>query len=53
MVSNSKVSWVLMAFKKIETDNDIRYLTKLVSVLALEIWLRVFITKELTAKNKL
>ena len=46
-------NWVLMAFKKIETDNDIRYLTKLVSVLALEIWLRVFITKELTAKNKL
>ena len=46
-------NWVLMAFKKIETDNDIRYLTKLVSVLALEVWLRVFITKELTAKNKL
>ena len=46
-------NWVFTAFKKIETDNDIRYLTKLVSVLALEIWLRVFITKELTAKNKL
>ena len=46
-------NWVLMAFKKIETDNDIRYLTKLVSVLALEIWLRVFITKELNANKKL
>ena len=46
-------NWVLMAFKKIETDNDIRYLTKLVSVLGLEIWLRVFITKELNANKKL
>ena len=46
-------NWVFTAFKKIETDNDIRYLTKLVSVLALEIWLRVFITKELNTNKKL
>ena len=46
-------NWVFTAFKKIELDRDIRYLTKLVSVLALEIWLRVFITKELNANKKL
>ncbi len=40
-------------FKKIELDRDIRYLTKLVSVLGLEIWLRVFVTKELNANKKL
>ena len=46
-------NWVFTAFKKIELDKDIRYLTKLVSVLGLEIWLRVFITKELNANKKL
>ena len=46
-------NWVFTAFKKIELDRDIRYLTKLVSVLGLEIWLRVFITKELNANKKL
>ena len=46
-------NWVFTAFKKIELDRDIRYLTKLVSVLALEIWLRVFITKELNSNKKL
>jgi len=46
-------NWVVTAFKKIELDKDIRYLTKLVSVLGLEIWLRVFVTKELNANKKL
>ena len=46
-------NWVFTAFKKIELDRDIRYLTKLVSVLGLEIWLRVFVTKELNANKKL
>ncbi|MGQ0790603.1 MAG: asparagine synthase C-terminal domain-containing protein [Nitrosopumilaceae archaeon] len=38
--------WVQKAFEKVEFDGDIRYLTRLISIFALEIWLKIFITHE-------
>lgn len=46
-------NWVLRAFEKVENDSDIRYLNRLLSILALEIWFRIFITKEITGSKKL
>lgn len=46
-------NWVLRSFEKVEHDGDIRYLNRLISILALEIWCRVFITKELKKNKKL
>ncbi|KFM18798.1 putative asparagine synthetase glutamine-hydrolyzing protein [Marine Group I thaumarchaeote SCGC AAA799-P11] len=45
--------WVLMAFDKVEYDGDIRYLNRLISILALEIWIRLFITHEIKNSKKL
>ena len=45
--------WVLNAVEKVENDNDIRYLNRLISILALEIWFRLFITKEIKSSKKL
>ncbi|VVC05658.1 Asparagine synthase [uncultured archaeon] len=39
--------WVVKAFEKIEDDGDVRYLNRIISILALEIWYRIFITKEM------
>jgi len=46
-------NWTLRAFETMENDGDIRYLNRLTSILALEIWLRIFITKEMKAGKKL
>ena len=46
-------NWVLNAFEKIESDGDIRYLNRLISIFALEIWIQLFITKELKSTKKL
>lgn len=46
-------AWVLEAFEKINDDGDIRYLNRIISILALEIWYRIFISKELDSKQKL
>lgn len=40
-------NWVLRAFERVENDLDIRYLNRLISILALEVWLKIFVTKEL------
>lgn len=45
--------WVLSAFEKIENDGNIRYLNRLTAILALEIWYRIFISKEMNPKKKL
>lgn len=46
-------NWVLRAFQRVEDDGDIRYLNRLISILALEIWYRIFITKEIKHSQKL
>ena len=46
-------NWVIRAFEKVEDDGDIRYLNRLISILALEIWYRIFVTKEMKPNQKL
>lgn len=46
-------NWVIRAFEKVENDGDIRYLNRLISILALEIWYRIFITNEIKTNQKL
>ena len=36
-----------------KTDLDIRYVNKLLGILALEIWYRIFVTNELNPESKL
>ena len=45
--------WDLDAVEKIENDGDIRYLNRIISILALEIWYRIFILKEIKSSKKL
>lgn len=45
--------WVLEAIEKIENDGDIRYLNRIISILALEIWIRIFILGEIKPTKKL
>ena len=45
--------WILKAFEKVEFDGDIRYLNRLISILALEIWIQIFVTNELKSTKKL
>jgi len=40
-------NWVVRTFEKVNDDGDIRYLNRLISVLALEIWYNIFITKDM------
>lgn len=47
------INWVRRAFHTVDDDGDIRYLNRLISILALEIWYRVIITKEIKPRNKL
>jgi len=46
-------SWVSHALKIVDNDGDIRYLNRLISILALEIWLKIFVTNELKKSSKL
>lgn len=46
-------NWVIRAFEKVEDDGDIRYLNRLTSILALEIWYRIFVSKEMKPSKKL
>jgi len=46
-------SWVVSAFEKISQDGDIRYLNRLISILALEIWYKMIILKEFDQNQKL
>lgn len=48
---NSK--WVSRSFEIVENDGSIRYLSRLTSILALEIWYRTFISKEMSIDEKL
>ena len=45
--------WLLEAVDKVENDGDIRYLNRIISILALEIWYRIFILKEMKPSKKL
>jgi asparagine synthase (glutamine-hydrolysing) len=48
--------WLKSAFEKAESGTEelrLRYITRLFAVLALEVWLRLFITKEIKPTDKL
>ncbi len=48
--------WLKRAFDKTESETEetrLRYITRLFAILALEVWLRLFVTKELKATDKL
>jgi len=45
-------TWVLNAFEKIDSDGDIRYLNRIISIFALEIWLKLFVTCEMKSTKK-
>ncbi|MGI0073196.1 MAG: asparagine synthase-related protein [Nitrosotalea sp.] len=45
--------WVSMHFNKLESMNDIRYVNKFLGLLALEIWFRLFITKDMKPNEML
>ena len=45
--------WVIHALELIENDGDIRYLNRVTTILALEIWYRIFIKKDLNPKKSL
>ena len=44
---------VIHALELIENDGDVRYLNRITSVLALEIWYRIFIKKDLNPRKSL
>lgn len=46
-------NWLYRAFETVENDGDMRYLNRLISILALEIWHRIFISKDISHKQKL
>lgn len=48
--------WLKSAFDKTKSETEetkLRYITRLFAILALEVWLRLFITKEMKATDKL
>ena len=45
--------WVIRALKRIENYDDIRYINRITAILALEIWYRIFIKKDLNPKKML
>lgn len=45
-------AWMESALKK-AYDNGIRYISKILQMIAFEIWYRIFISKEMTGKEKL
>ncbi len=46
-------NWVYRAFEIVKDDSDIRYLNRLISILSLEIWFRLFISKNIKTTTKL
>ena len=46
-------NWVIKAMEKIDNDGDIRYLHRITSILALEIWFKVSVYKDVKTSQKL
>jgi len=46
-------NWLIRATERIDYDGDQRSLTRMISILALEIWIQIFITKEMSHLKKL
>ena len=48
-----KQSWINQHIKKLRSKPDVRYVNKFLGLLALEIWFRLFVTKEIKPNIKL
>lgn len=46
-------NWILRSFERVENDGDVRYLNRLISIFALEIWCRIFVTNEMKKTTQL
>jgi len=46
-------NWVLRAYETVENDENTRYLTRLISLITLEVWYRMYISKEIKPNDKL
>ena len=46
-------NWVLGAYEAVETDGNTRYLTRLISLITLEIWYRMYMSNEIKPHHKL
>ena len=46
-------NWLDHAFQRVNDDGDIRYLYRIISVLALEIWYKIFLKKEMNVHDVL
>ena len=53
VVEDDWIDWEWISKYSNRTDLDIRYVNKLLGILALEIWYRIFITKEMSSNSKL
>ena len=47
------LQWISKAFNIVENDGDIRYLNRLISIFAVEIWCKMFVTNEIKGKIQL
>ena len=45
--------WIKLHFPKMESNPDVRYVNKFLGLLALEIWYRLFVTKEMSPNTSL
>lgn len=46
-------NWIVRAIERIDNDGDQRSLSRMISILAVEIWIRIMITKEINGTKKL
>ena len=44
---------MIESLKRIDDTLDVRYISKLLQLLSLEIWYRMFVTSEISSKNTL
>jgi asparagine synthase (glutamine-hydrolysing) len=48
-----KKEWITKHIKKLDKDQDVRYVNKFLGLLAFEIWFRLFVTKEMKSTDTL
>jgi asparagine synthase (glutamine-hydrolysing) len=46
-------TWVIKGLEKCNDDGDIRYINRMISILSLELWYRIFVLKEINPKKRL
>ncbi|MGE5661206.1 MAG: asparagine synthase, partial [Ignavibacteriales bacterium] len=44
-------NWYLKSLKRIDENTDLRYISKLLQILSLEVWYRIFVTSEMNPSH--